>query len=306
MLENNAYSWHATDPSGECLRLNSAGVQYEEFSCLYPLFGKMLFPFELTYDTVPVRDAMRNDMWTPIFACALYFAFIVAGRNYFENRPAWNFRKALAVWNFSLAVFSAWGFSRMFPHMIHNFYYYSWKENLCIDPETNVGCGSVGVAAQFFVLSKFPELVDTVFIVIHKKPLIFLHWYHHVSVLLFCWFGYIHNPPTGIIFSTMNYGVHAVMYFYYFLMAIHCKPKWFKPIWITIVQIAQMVVGCTVTAAGCYLLLFDKPEGCSLTNVNILPSLVMYGSYLILFVQFFFARYKVDVKRSHVPKKKAA
>jgi elongation of very long chain fatty acids protein 6 len=91
----------------------------------------------------------------------------------------------------------------------------------------------------------------------------------------------------------MNYGVHAVMYFYYFLMAVHKKPKWFKPVWITVAQIAQMVLGCTVTGVGCYLLLVEKPEGCSLTPPNILPSSVMYGSYLILFVQFFLKRYSL-------------
>jgi elongation of very long chain fatty acids protein 6 len=89
----------------------------------------------------------------------------------------------------------------------------------------------------------------------------------------------------------MNYAVHAVMYFYYFLMAVHRKPKWFKPVWITVAQISQMFLGCVVTGMGVYLLLIEKPDGCSLTGPNILPSIVMYGSYLILFLQFFVKRY---------------
>ena len=31
------------------------------------------------------------------------------------------------------------------------------------------------------LISKIPELVDTAFLVIQKKPVIFLHWFHHVT-----------------------------------------------------------------------------------------------------------------------------
>lgn len=54
------------------------------------------------------------------------------------------------------------------------------------------------------------ELVDTFFIVIHKKKLIFLHWYHHITVLLYCWHSYVTTSPPGIFFVVMNYGVHAM------------------------------------------------------------------------------------------------
>ena len=148
------------------------------------------------------------------------------------------------------------------------------------------------------------ELLDTFFIVIHKKKLIFLHWYHHISVLLFCWAAYAGNTPTGTWYCVMNYAVHAIMYFYYFLMAVRFKPKWFKPVWITVAQIMQMVVGVTITAVGCYILYVEKPDECWLNPRNNAAALVMYGSYLFLFVEFFLERYFIGASRRSPKKKK--
>jgi hypothetical protein len=64
---------------------------------------------------------------------------------------------------------------------------------------------------QLFILSKIPELIDTVFIVQRKRPLIFLHWYHHVTVLLYCWHSYATEASQALYFVAMNYSVHAVM-----------------------------------------------------------------------------------------------
>jgi hypothetical protein len=253
-------------------------------------------------------------MWVPLAACVVYGMAIVLGRKYFTGRPAWNLRTALALWNFTLSFFSFMGFIRTFPYLFHNIMTYTWRENFCIDPETHVGSGSTGIWAQLFTLSKLPyvyifysvlrlvsfdsisrankmmilllpkilninsELVDTFFIVVHKKPLIFLHWYHHISVLVFTWHAYIHNAPTGIMFCSMNYFVHAIMYFYYFLMAVHCKPKWFKPVWITVAQISQMIVGVTITIMGFYLVFMEKPDNCWLQPKNNWAAFVMYGS----------------------------
>ena len=141
--------------------------------------------------------------------------------------------------------------------------------------------------------SSFSELLDTFFIVIHKKPLIFLHWYHHVSVLLYCWHSYVYKAPAGILFCVMNYTVHSIMYFYYFLMAARCKPKWFNAVWITLLQIAQMVAGVAATIVTNYLFFVKQSENCYINRANSVAALVMYGSYLVLFFQFFLGRYSI-------------
>jgi elongation of very long chain fatty acids protein 6 len=139
------------------------------------------------------------------------------------------------------------------------------------------------------IATPYSELVDTFFIVIHKKPLIFLHWYHHITVLLYCWHSYVTVSPPGIFFVVMNYSVHATMYFYYFLMAMRLKPKWLNPMVITVAQISQMVVGVAVTLAAFYY--YKTDSACTVTAENNTAAFVMYGSYLFLFMQFFIGRY---------------
>ena len=134
------------------------------------------------------------------------------------------------------------------------------------------------------------ELIDTFFILIHKKPLIFLHWYHHISVLAYCWHSYVTKAPAGIVFCVMNYAVHAIMYFYYFLMAVKCKPKWFNSMYITVSQISQMVVGVAVTILS-FVMPHTYGSSCKIKKENNVAAFIMYGSYLMLFVQFFFKRY---------------
>jgi elongation of very long chain fatty acids protein 6 len=108
-------------------------------------------------------------------------------------------------------------------------YYYGWQSTLQHNPFNILGMGSSTIWVQAFVMSKFVELFDTLFIVVHKKQLLFLHWYHHITVLIFCWYCWTQTQPMGIIFCVVNYAVHSVMYFYYYLMAVKAKPKWFNP-----------------------------------------------------------------------------
>mmetsp|Transcript_59023 Transcript_59023/g.144415 ORF Transcript_59023/g.144415 Transcript_59023/m.144415 type:complete len:303 (+) Transcript_59023:202-1110(+) len=301
-------SWFPVDESKACVFTNEAGFVYESFPCLYKdtLIGKSYTSAELSYDPVDLRDWMVANPWVPVAAIAAYMVFITAGKSYFDNRPAWDWRSTMALWNLGLSVFSAVGFCRVLPQLVHNFWNYSVPENFCFDPETFYGSGATGLWVQLFVLSKFPELLDTFFIVIHKKPLIFLHWYHHVSVLLYCWHAYVTKNPIGIVFVVMNYGVHSIMYFYYFLMAVKCKPKWFNSIWITVAQISQMVVGVTVTVMNVAVPpLYTKGE-CHVKPENNYAAMIMYGSYLFLFLQFFFKRYSVKGGKSTKSSKKQA
>jgi len=210
-----------------------------------------------------------------------------------REKKEWDWRKLLAIWNFSLSLFSFVGTIRTAPQLFYNLATLSFRDNVCRDPLITHGSGSCGLWIQLFVLSKFPELIDTVFVLVHKKKLIFLHWYHHMTVLLYCWHSYASESSNGLFFVVMNYFVHSIMYGYYFLTAMKLKPKWLHPIIITIAQIAQMVGGVFVTAMSCYYHVMDSNESspCHLKGENNIAALFMYGSYLFLFVEFFVKRY---------------
>merc|ERR1712072_138491 len=65
--------------------------------------------------------------------------------------------------------------------------------------------GPAGLWLTLFIFSKIPELIDTAFLVIRKKPVIFLHWYHHFTVMLYCWHALDTTAAPGIWFAAMNF-----------------------------------------------------------------------------------------------------
>uniref|UniRef100_A0A7S2N486 Elongation of fatty acids protein n=1 Tax=Helicotheca tamesis TaxID=374047 RepID=A0A7S2N486_9STRA len=289
----------------ECIATTGNGIKYAEFSCLYSELEPFYMDFEKRYDPIPVLTWMQEHPIVPIAACTLYAILIVVGRALMKDADAWKWRKVLAFWNLGLSVFSWIGMFRTLPHLIHNLTNMSLRDNLCSDPEKTYGSGSSGLWVQLFILSKFPELLDTFFIVINKKPLIFLHWYHHITVLLYCWHSYVKTSPSGLFFVVMNYSVHASMYGYYFLMAIRMRPKWFNPMILTGFQISQMIVGVIVTLGTFYYYENDDntENPCKVEKENNVAAFLMYGSYLFLFMQFFIGRYfSVKVKKTNTKK----
>lgn len=296
----------ATRRSEDCLRSMSNDIwnneTFVEFSCLYP----SLEPFYMEWekDSASIFHGykfMLDHPYTPLVAILLYGIAIFAGKMYMSHRKPFQWRRAMALWNLFLCVYSFVAMIRMLPPLLHNLSSAPLRDNLCMNPELAYGRGSSGFWGQSFVWSKFVELIDTFFIIIHKKPLIFLHWYHHITVLLYTWDGYVSKAPAGPIFMSMNCAVHFIMYGYYFLMTIKMKPKWMNAMFITISQIAQMVVGVTTTIVSFYYLITHKSDvddyddqqqgSCEIKNSNIVSAFLMYGSYLFLFVQFFVNRY---------------
>ena len=156
----------------------------------------------------------------------------------------------LSAWNLLLAVFSAVGFVRTMPHLVFYGWRYGFYASVCAPAETSFGQGAAGLWTMLFIFSKVPELVDTAFLILTKKRVDFLHWYHHFTVLLYCWHSYATRSSAGLYFVAMNYGVHAIMYLYYFLTSCGFRPWWARAV--TTLQISQMFVGMFVCVSVAY------------------------------------------------------
>jgi hypothetical protein len=234
------------------------------------------------------------------FTCVIAYLIIVfGGREIMKNYPEYDLRIPLAIWNAGLSVFSFIGMCRTAPWLGAKILTSSFEETICENPMNSWGNGATGFWVMLFIYSKIPELIDTVFIVLRKKKLIFLHWYHHVTVLLFCWNAYATLAGSGLYFVAMNYSVHALMYGYYCLSELKCLPKQFPTIVITLSQIAQMFVGTGVCISAWYYKF--NGNACHNDMSNLIAGAVMYASYLYLFVDFAMKRYtKKPIKEKKI------
>lgn len=118
-----------------------------------------------------------------VYGGIFYICSIFGIQFLMKNREPYNLRKALFLWNAVLGVFSILGFLRFLPGFIFvlsNGLYSS----ICEKTNTTI---PMGFWTLMFVLSKFVELGDTYFIVLRKRKLVLLQWYHHVVTMAAVW-----------------------------------------------------------------------------------------------------------------------
>ena len=255
-------------------------------------------------DFSPVRavEWMNHYYDVPMYFVGLYVAMVFVGQQWMRDRRAFWLKPFFIVWNALLSAFSIYGCIVVAPELIKALRTEGFRYTLCAPSFEWWNHGAVGLWMWFFIMSKIPELVDTVFLVFQKKPVIFLHWYHHTTVLLYCWYSYTTHHTVGIWFGAMNFFVHSVMYSYYFMMSLpgptRMIAKPFAPL-ITILQIAQMVMGLVIVVA--VHISKAEPQGCpGNPDVIMRAALVMYASYFILFAKFFLDSYVFKKKKTGV------
>lgn len=224
-----------------------------------------------------------------IIAVFGYLSAIYLGQLLMKNREPFKLKTPLLIWNSALAIFSIIGFTRVFPEMVYSLNKYGFIGSVCKPTyhETKPTC----LWIYLFVLSKFPELIDTIFLVLKKQKLIFLHVYHHSTVVLFSWFCYANGLAAARWYCLMNFGVHSIMYSYYALKTMPHLIRIPKSVsmLITTLQTLQMVMGAYVVAVSSYAKFIG--QDCDATVTLSISGSIIYLSYLVLFSQFFYKAY---------------
>ena len=200
-----------------------------------------------------------------------------------------------------LAVFSLLGFTTLLPPLLEALVAGGVQHSVCSNSAMSQSHTALWIF--LFILSKIAEFGDTVFIVLRKSPLNFLHWYHHITVMLYCWNGYSNWGAVGLWFAIMNLFVHFVMYSYYAVKASGHKLPASISQCITILQLSQFFMGIIWNLMAIWLKKSPGGEDCDLDDSKFYAAMAIYGSYSILFLNFFYHRY---IKKSTIPKKKTS
>ena len=250
---------------------------------------------EANYTIDQTSEFSMDYLYVPFLASFLYVTLVFSGSHFMKNRSPLKLQVPLTLWNALLASYSILAFMILAPPLYRDVFSKGFSHSMCNSPCRQAPWLSFW--ALIFSLSKLVELGDTFFVIVRKSPLNFLHWYHHITVLCYTWYALASKNEAGHWFAAINLGVHSVMYTYYMLksMKIHVPSR--VALVITLLQLTQFVVGLVIVINGTYLFINNLP--CGVQRAHLTAGFLMYGSYFILFLNFFYNRY-VKAK----PKKK--
>jgi hypothetical protein len=244
-------------------------------------------------------------------ALATYYAVIFGGREVMKNRAPFQLKPWTQIHNIALTAVSGLLLALTLEQLLPQLYSQGLTHTIC-------GAGGwtrpLEVLYNLNYIVKYIEFVDTVLLMLKKKPLTFLHTYHHGATAFLCYAQLLGQTSISWVPITINLFVHCLMYNYFFLVS--CGRKvWYKR-YITMIQIVQFVVdlgfiywvsynvfamryfaeSAPGMAGQCALeakeVMRDMSEDMLRKHeFAALTGLVCLTSYLFLFIAFYFATY---------------
>ncbi|GBN44447.1 Elongation of very long chain fatty acids protein AAEL008004 [Araneus ventricosus] len=182
----------------------------------------------------------------PTLVICLSYVYVVKylGPSLMKNREPLDIRWLMAIYNFTMVIFS---FLIFYYFGVYGWFgLYSWK---CQPVDYSNSPEAIGMAnvCWWFYISKFIEFTDTIFFVMRKKysQVSTLHVIHHGIMPMSVWLGLKFTPGGhSTFFAFVNSFVHILMYIYYGLAAF--GPRMNKYLWwkkyMTTIQMIQFLM----------------------------------------------------------------
>lgn len=269
---------------------------------LWPIFNKA-FEYVTGYPADDFRFVVRKTPMstlkeTMVFL-VIYYTVIFGGREWMRNREPFKLKFIFTIHNLVLtaisAILLALFVEELLPTVVRKGIFFAvcdhdggWTQPLVVLYYLNY-------------LTKYLELMDTVFMFLKKKPLTFLHCYHHGATAFLCYTQLLGNTAVSWVVIDLNLCVHVLMYWYYFQSARGVRVWWKE--WVTRLQIIQFIIdlGFVYFASYTYFTSTYFPwmpnyGECAGEEFAALAGIGTLTSYLFLFIAFYFATYKKDGK----------
>ena len=232
---------------------------------------------------------MAGGPWPVLGIIAAYVYFVkILGPDLMSTRKPFGLKPLIFAYNVAMVGINAFFFCTAAYHT--NFGYNTWFctpiDVTAFDAEWKWKL-TVG---WLFVMSKFVDLLDTIFFVLRKNfhQVSTLHVMHHALVPINCWLGLKYVPSESAVFMPfINSFIHTVMYSYY---ALSTFGPWIKPyLWwkkyLTQMQIIQLVL---VTIHCVFL---GMNTNCNLPRIMFILGIPQVLLILYMFCDFFLKAY---------------
>ncbi|KAK0403769.1 hypothetical protein QR680_017116 [Steinernema hermaphroditum] len=196
-------------------------------------------------------------------------------------------RMGNVLWNAINAAGSALLLLCLLPEFLSSLLFSGLYGSICDSGTLYSGRWS-GWAMHIFVLSKVWELGDTVWLVLRRRPVPFLHAFHHTVVLLQVWISYRSTGAVARWGVVMNLALHTLMYSYFVAQSLSPTVRRMAP-FITAAQITQFGTGCTILLRA--LQYSWRGVKCDTGTQELYFHLFLHVAFLYLFVGFFKKNY---------------